>query len=243
MKIHALSIALSAAALLCACVQEQKLEFAKGGGVEKQELLPSEDPGQQAVFTLSGDALSLREVMTGSPYVFSEQDDIYLKSTIYHPSVDAEGKASLDVPQAASGEYIMFLYPQGSRFWFTVPEEAPFSGLVIPYSQFYGTTAELFAQYPMLAESTGDGTVTFKELISAVSVQVSGETSLASVHLRNNSTQQVQKANLAGIAAYTVDGTYELTEGVNFVNLNCTNHGEGVPVTTEGKTFYLLIAP
>ena len=243
MRRHSLFQVLLATGLLCACVQEQKLEFAKGGGVEKQDLLPPEEPGQLDGFILSGDALSMREVISGRPYAFSEQDEIYLKSTIYHPSVDAEGRAGLDVPQAASGEYIMFLYPQGSRCWFTVPEEAPFSGLVIPYSQFYGTTAELFGQYPMLGEPAGDGTVTFREVLGAVSVQVSGDTKLASVHIRNNSTGQTQKANLAGIASYTVDGTYELNEGVNFVNLNCTNHGEGVQVTAQGKTFYLLVSP
>ena len=243
MRRHSLFQVLLATGLLCACVQEQKIEFAKGGGAEKQAMLPSEEPGNLAGFALSGEEYSLREVISGSAHVFSEQDDIYFKSAIYHPTVGAGGSASLDVPEASSGEYIMFLYPEGSRFWFSNPETAPFSGLIIPYSQFYGTTAELFAQYPMIAESSGAGAVSFKELIGAVSVQVSGEGSLASVHLQNNSTQQVQKANLAGVASFTVDGNYELTEGVNFVNLNCTRYGEGVPISASGKTFYLLVAP
>ncbi|MBR6055159.1 MAG: hypothetical protein IKP46_07465 [Bacteroidales bacterium] len=236
---------LGAAFLLLSCTQEQKLDFARGGGVEKQSPMPEEEAGAEAGFSVGTEEASLREVIGAGAHVFSEEDEIYLKSAIYSPKMGDDGKVYLDVPEATSGDYLMFLYPGGSRFWFSAAEDAPLKGLIIPYSQMYGTTAELLAQYPMMAASSGggDGSLVFRELIGAVSVRVSGSGRLASVHLASRSTAGTVEDNLAGIASYTADGEYTLTEGVDFINLNCTNDGAGVEISPDGKTFYLLIAP
>ena len=243
MRRQCLYVAALALPLFFSCTQEQKINFAKGGGEQSSSLIPEDTSGDRSDFTLGSGTMTLREVISGKAHSFAADDEIYLKSNIYHPTVDTEGKVSLDVPSSEGGEYIMFLYPKGSRFWFSSAEEAPLKGLIIPYSQFYGTTAELFGQYPMKAVYAGSGDLEFKELIGAVSIEVKGDVSLASVHIQNKSAEHSVRSNLAGIADYTVDGDYELTEGVNFINLNCTNYGEGVKVTSEGKKFYLLMAP
>lgn len=243
MRRRILYIAVLVLPLILSCTQEQKIDYAQGGGEHTSPEIPEDTSGDRSDFSPGSGTMTLREVISGKAHSFSEADEIYLKSNIYHPTVDPEGNVSLDVPSSSGGEYIMFLYPQGSRFWFISEEEAPLKGLIIPYSQFFGTTAELLAQYPMKAVYSGSGNLEFQELISAVSVEVRGDAALASVHLQNNSSEQSERSNLAGMADYNLDGEYELSEGVNFVNLNCTNYGEGVRITEDGKKFYLLIAP
>lgn len=231
--------------VLSSCVQEKMLEYARGGGVEKTSPMPEESAGKQASVPAGSEAGSLRERITGKAHVFSARDEIYFRSSIYHPVTDESGNVRINVPSASSGDYILFLFPEGSRFWFASPEEAPLDGLIIPYSQIYDSTAVLFSRYPMMAKKaySAEGALEFKELIGAVSVQVSGTGSLASVHLQNNSTERSVKSNLAGYASYTADGNYVLSEGVDFLNLNCTRAGKGVDISNAGKTFYLLIAP
>ena len=230
--------------LLSGCVQEQKTAFARGEGAEKEEQMPESPAGNQAGFSLGTGEGALRVAVGGAAHVFSEADEIYFKSAIYHPTIGETGTANLDIPEATSGEYLMFLFPGGSRFWYSVPEEAPLSGLIIPYSQFYGSTVELLSQYPMIGRHSGTaGSLEFKEILSAVGITVKGDFNAASVHLQNKSARQLVSRNLAGMASLNEDGEFVLTEGVNFVNLNCTDGGSGVPVTSAGKTFYLLLAP
>ena len=231
--------------LLTSCEQEKMTEYARGEGVEKARPMPEDAGGSDASFALAPDEFSLREAIGARAHVFSPEDEIYFKSSLYHPGVDGDGQPRLDVPEAGSGEYLMFLYPKGSRYWFTDAEQAPLKGLIIPYSQFYGTTAALMDSYPMMAEydPAEEGIIRFRELLSAVSVTVRGSGKLASVHLQNKSASQLLENNLAGVASFTTEGNYELTEGVNFVNLNCTDGGKGVEISPSGTTFYLIVAP
>ena len=246
MNRHCILLAAAASALLLlSCEQEKMTDYARGEGVEKATPMPADAEGSAAGFALGTDELPLREAVGAQAHVFSPLDEIYLKSALYHPVVDEEGIPHLDVPEATSGEYLMFLYPQGSRYWFTDAEQAPLKGLIIPYSQFYGTTAQLMETYPMIAEydPAEPGAIHFRELFSAVSVTVRGTGTLVSVHLQNKSSEQLVERNLAGVASFTEDGRYDLTEGVNFVNLNCTDGGRGVEISPEGTTFYLIVAP
>lgn len=223
-----------------ACKVDKKVDFAKGGGVEQESVLPLVPEGGMVRFTLATDNESLRKKVGGYGHIFSSEDEIYVKSNVYHPGVSGEGYAYLEMPESATGTYKMFCYPQGSKFWYVEGGEYPLKDLIIPYSQFYGTTVNELAEYPLYgeySEATGNR-MNFKEVISALDITLRGSAKIASVHIENKVADQY----LAGIASYTLENGYGLDEGVNFVNLNCTNDGAGVALTASGEHFYLLLS-
>lgn len=246
MKTGANFLILSAALFaVLSCQQDEKLDYAKGKGVEQQEEMPAAPDGGKVDFTISAEDSSLRSVIGTGAHEFSAEDRIYLRSDYYSPIIGEDGTARIDVTEAASGNYQLFCFPKGSTYWYHNDGSNPLKDLVIPYSQFYRTTAEKLALYPLYGSFYGgsEKKIVFKEVISAVGITLSGNARIASVHLQNKADSQLVSDNLAGIAAFDPAEGYVLTEGVDFVNLNCTDGGQGVPVTDEGKTFYLVLSP
>lgn len=234
-----------AALTLVSCQDDMKLQYAKGDGIEKEQELPGVPDGEQARFTVTTQEGSLRSVIGTGPHVFSAEDRIYLRSEYYTPVVEEDGTVHLEVEQAASGEYQLFCFPKGSGYWFRGAGENPLQDLVIPYSQFYRSTVDSLAYYPLYASVEGnlsDG-IQFREVISAVGISLSGTARIASVHLQNKAGAKEVSDNLAGVAAFDPERGYVLQEGVDFVNLNCTDGGKGVQLSPSGKTFYLVLAP
>lgn len=227
------------------CQPDMKLQYAMGGGVEKDETLPAESEGKKTNFSISSETGSLRETIGAGRHEFSSEDVIYLRSEYYSPEVGEDGSISLNVGTVSSGSYLLFCFPKGSRYWYRSKDGNPLGDLVIPYSQFYRSTVDSLKYYPLYSRYEGGsgGNLEFKEIVAAVGITVKGSATLASVHLQNKSTDQTLSDNLAGIASFDLQDGYVLQEGVNFVNLNCTDGGKGVSVNGEGKTFYLLVAP
>lgn len=227
------------------CQQDEKIDYAKGKGVEQQEEMPDAPEGDKADFRISSEDSSLRSVIGTGAHEFSSEDKIYLRSDYYSPIIGEDGTARIDVTEAASGNYQLFCFPKGSTYWYHNDSGNPLKDLVIPYSQFYRTTAEKLALYPLYGRFDGgsEHKIVFKEVISAVGITLSGNARIASVHLQNKADTQLVTDNLAGIADYDPAQGYVLVEGVDFVNLNCTDGGQGVSISDEGKTFYLVLSP
>lgn len=250
MKLRKSYIPLLASALLAgafsACKADKKVEYAKGG-VDQETVLPLVPEGGLVRFSLATDPESLRKRVGGGSHSFSSEDEIYVKSDVRHPGIAADGSAYLEVPESATGTYKMFCYPQGSKAWFLPDGQYPLRDLIIPYSQFYGRTAQELASYPMFAEyseATGSR-MDFKEVVSALEITLKGSARIASVHIENKDDSDDGTDHLAGIASYTLDNGYVLDEGVNFVNLNCTDDGaggSGVALSASGTRFFLLLS-
>ena len=236
--------ALVAALSLASCVPDMKEQYARGTGLEKDSAMPEAPEGDRVSHLLSTEESSLRKIITGQDHEFTQADEVYLRSAFYEPVRKEDGSLSLDLPDL-EGQYKMFCLPEGSTYWYVDGAEYPMKDLVIPYSQFYKSTADSLRFYPLYAEagSAGDGSIVFKEVISAVGVIVKGDAKIASIHLRNKAAEQVVTNNMAGVASYDPQDGFRLQEGVNFVNLNCTEGGNGVPINSEGTVFYLLLAP
>ena len=236
------AIALMSMAVL-SCV-DPKVDYAKGGGIEQETVMPLVPEGGMVRFYLDAESGSLRTSVGGSKHTFSSSDEVYVKSTVYNPIMSSDGAAYVDIPESKTGTYKMFCYPQASKDWFLPGGEYPLRDLIIPYSQFYETTVDQLATYPMLgeySEATGNKMV-FKEVIAALDITLKGNAKIASVHVRNKATEEDVAHNLAGVASYDLEKGYVLYEGVNFVNLNCTNDGDGVKITDGGTHFYLLLS-
>lgn len=227
-----------------ACVPDMKEQYALGQGLEKDSVMPDPPKGDRSNHQLSTEDGSLREIISGKAHEFSVRDQVYLRSAFYNLESREDGEPYLDLPKSP-GEYRLFFLPEGSRYWFRPGGEYPMKDLVIPYSQFYKSTTDSLRLYPMYAETNPGRSdrIVFKEVISAVGITISGEARLASVHLENKAAEDDNSSNMAGVANYDPERGYVLQEGVNFVNLNCTEGGNGVAITPGGKTFYLLLAP
>lgn len=227
------------------CQPDMKLQYAMGGGIEKEQTMPEVPDGNSMQFVIGTQEGSLRAQIGTGAHVFSSQDRVYLRSEYYSPTVDSEGNVRLDVTEVSSGKYQMFLFPKGSRYWYRPGEDIPLKNLVIPYSQFYRSTVDSLAYFPFYGEynGTAGGSVVFKDVISAVGIILRGNARIASVHLKNKSESHLLSDNLAGVASFDPVKGFVLEEGVDFVNLNCTDGGAGVPVTSSGKTFYLVLSP
>ena len=224
--------------LLVSCLKDKKLEYALGEGVEKEQAMPQEPAPGGRGFGLSVEEGSIRSILNGKPFSLGADDLFYLHSAFYKPMVGDDGSISLDVTPSSSDEYMLFCMPRGSRYWFREGMETPLKDLIIPYSQFYRSTADSLASYPLYGKySSGEG-ISLREVISAVAVQVNGSGKLASVHLAYKGEK-----NIAGVASFDPENDYTLDEGVNFVNLNCTDGGNGVVLSPAGSTFYLIMAP
>ena len=227
------------------CKENMKLQYAKGGGVEKEQVMPDSPETQRIGFTISTEEVSLRSVVGTGAHSFSPEDRIYFRSSYFAPRVRDDGSVQLDVESAESGNYRLFCLPKGSDYWYRAKDGNPMKELVIPYSQIYRQTVDSLAFFPLYGQysGAGDGQVVFREILSAVGIMLSGHARIASVHLQNNAAPVDVTANMAGVASYDPDKGFVLSEGVDFVNLNCTDGGQGVSVTEEGKTFYLVMAP
>ena len=247
MRLNSLHILLSLAStvLLCACQDDIKLQYAKGDGVETDQPMPPAPQGDQTRFSLQTEEGALRSIIGTGAHEFSSDDRFYLRSEYYEPSVGEDGSVYLDVSSAASGNYNLFCFPKGSKYWFRSSEDNPLDNLVVPYSQFYRSTVDSLRYYPLYGnhDDTQAGGLVLREVISAIGITVRGEARIASVHLQNKASSDLVSDNLAGIASFDPEKGYVLKEGVNFVNLNCTDGGKGVSITSSGKTFYLIVSP
>lgn len=231
------------ALLLVSCQPDIKLQYAQGSGVEKEQGLPDVPEGNTAGFTVSAEG-TLRSTIGAGDAAFLPEDLFYLRSEYFSPTVAEDGTVRLDVTEASSGDYLFFCLPRGSRHWYRSEEELPLRGLVIPYSQFYRSTVDSLALFPFYARKEGgSGSVEFKEILAAVGITLSGNADIASVHLQNKAGAGNLSDCMAGVLAFDPQGGFVLEEGVDFVNLNCTDGGRGVSLTPEGKTFYMVLAP
>lgn len=245
MRLNAIHILLSASLAIVSCQPDTKLQYAQGGGIEKDQSMPEVPKDAQQAFSITTEEGSLRAIIGTGAHVFSTQDRIYLRSAYYTPTLDGDGVARLDVSQAESGQYQLFCFPKGSKYWYRSTGDNPLEDLVIPYSQFYRSTVDSLTYYPLYGQYSGSdsGAIVFKEVIAAVGITLSGNAHIASIHLNNNAATGTLADNMAGVAAFNPETGFTLKEGVNFVNLNCTDGGQGVAISEGGKTFYLVLAP
>lgn len=226
------------------CHADDKVQLAKGEGIEKEQVMPDIPEGDKSSFTLTTEENSLRSVIGTGSHEFTPGDRIYLRSEYYSPVIDPEdGSASVEVALAQSGNYQMFCFPKGSKYWYRSNGDNPLSKLVVPYSQFYRSTVDSLKLYPLYAGFDGQGTIVFKEVISAVGITLRGNAKVASVHLQNKADTYLPSENLAGVASFDPQKGFVLDEGVDFVNLNCTDGGKGVSLSEDGTTFYLVLSP
>ena len=147
---------------------------------------------------------------------------------------DASGNWYCDVESTVSNSYSAVLLTSKSSAWFG---STAYKDVKVPYSQFYQSTLSSMSSFPLYAEyseSTGN-VLSFAGGFSLLDLVVSGNANLTSVKVK-----AVGGERIAGIAAYLPSKRqFQISEGLDFVVLNCMGAGAGTPI--KDKNFHLFI--
>ena len=161
---------------------------------------------------------------------------VSVNGSTYDVKTDAAGRNYIEVDEAADKKYEAALYKSASSKWYgaSVSED-----VIIPMSQFWGTTKANFDSYPMYASyspQTGN-ILTFSDGVAALKLKLNGSASISSVKVRAVGGEPVSGK------ASAVDGVLSLTETVDWAVVNCTDNGSfvnlsaTVPVIISAGTY------
>ena len=140
---------------------------------------------------------------------------------------------------AASGDtYDAVLLTRFSASWY---DGTPYKDLIVPFSQFRSATRAAFKNYPRYASySKENGNVLiFKDAVALLDLRIKGSGSLSSVKVLSPAGEII-----AGKAACTPSKPgLQMTEGLNFAVVNCTESGKFFPISAEGTSVPVILAP
>lgn len=186
-------------------------------------------------FRISED-MGLRKAI-GVPDMDLTGAKVVVNGQSYGVKTDPEGTYYIEVKESKGGVYSAALCPTGADKWY---KGTPFTGLTIPFSQFYGLTAESLRSYPMFAQydkAKGDR-LEFKDIFSVIDLNLLGEDkSIASIKVETAADELI-----AGAGPNFPKEGFKVEKGVDYAVLNCTNHGKGVNLDGN-RHFYLVVAP
>ncbi|MBO4670647.1 MAG: metal-dependent hydrolase [Bacteroidales bacterium] len=143
----------------------------------------------------------------------------------------------IEVPVAADGKYDAVLMGPDASAWCGTD---PFSGVAVPYSQFWSTTKAAYASYPRYLGWSADmgGTLNFTDCLSLVNLRIKGTGSISSVKIK-----AIGGERLSGRASYSRGSGFSLTEGLDWAVVNCTEHGSFVPLGSDAVSIPVFISP
>ena len=150
---------------------------------------------------------------------------------------DTDGRYFIEAPAAADSKYTAALLGPDASTWCG---SDPFSGVPVPYSQFWSATQAAYPSYPRFLSWSSEmgNTLNFSDCLSLVNLRLKGSASISSVKIRALAGER-----LSGMAAYTPESGLGLTEGLDWAVVNCTEHGNFVPLASEAISIPLFISP
>lgn len=190
------------------------------------------DEGKERIY-LSAESSSTRKALGITPDTFTEYS-LEVNGTSSTISKDASGKFYADVIKA--DRYNAVLKLKGTSIWYG---SSAYFDLIIPYSQFIGTTAEDMKKFPLYASAeSGEGIFEFGDGFSVLDIKPKGSGTIVSIKVKSTG------AKLAGTGSYiSSNKTILLSEGLDFAVMNCTGRiGTGTPLSS-GKSFPIIVAP
>ncbi|MCQ2114729.1 MAG: metal-dependent hydrolase [Bacteroidales bacterium] len=157
----------------------------------------------------------------------------------YTPAKDEKGQLFVEVPEAASGTYSAVYYNTVSKKFYGTSANID---VKIPHSQFHLVTMQSLQDYPMYSSYTKEtgNKLVFKDGFALVDLALTGSAAINSVNVKN-----VALSMMTGLASYKPStGSFAMTKGVGYAQLNCTRDGSNVPLAEgSAKHFYVMVAP
>ena len=233
-----LLLALSAAALMLGCEKVDGGNEGSSNGTPADKGQPISVVDGQVRFYLDYDAPnSVREAfgLSGDDFTGCK---LNVNGTDYTIYPDDSGNWYADVEAMSNDIYNAVLLTRNSAKWFG---SSAYKDLAVPHSQFWSLTRASFKDFPRYASyNESDGNVLkFSDAVALLDIRVKGSGKLASVKVRS-----VKGEVLAGKAVYSPSrNSLQMTEGVDFAVVNCTEKGEFVSIGEEGVSVPVVIAP
>ncbi len=167
------------------------------------------------------------------------ESKVLVNGAEYSVSLDGGGNPYILVEAAASSIYEAVLLSSQSEKWYV---DSPYSGVVLPCSQFESRSTSTIASFPMYAtyKKANGRTLVFDDGFALLHLRLRGAAEIVSVRVESEG-----RYDLAGkVTSMPATGEYKVEKGVGFVALNCTNEGAYVPITSASyHDFYMMIAP
>ena len=157
----------------------------------------------------------------------------------YDVEFDNNNRPYVRVEYNALGNYRAVLLPSESAKWY---HNSPYKDVILPCSQFDSrakTTIRSFPMYATYDKANGQNFV-FDYGFALLRLRLKGDADVVSVR-----AELTNRYDLSGFVAKVSDyGEYEVSEGMNFVALNCVNNGNFVALNGDlYRDFFLMIAP
>lgn len=148
------------------------------------------------------------------------------------------GSYYVEAPKSADDSYTAALLAPDAEKWCN--PENPFENIIVPGSQFWNTTLADYSSYPRFASIApgAEKTLEFKDKLSVANVTVKGSGSISSVKIRAKGGERI-----SGRASYDAANGFVLTEGFDWAVVNCTNHGQFAPMSSDGISIPVFFLP
>ena len=157
----------------------------------------------------------------------------------YDIALDGNDMPYILVDYVETGVYEAVLLASQSKQWYG---NTPYKSVVLPCSQFENRSSATISSFPMYAtyNKTNGRTLVFDDGFAVLHLRLRGKADIVSVR-----AEAEGRYDLSGrVATVPATGEYSVTQGTNFVALNCTNNGAYVSLNNYTyHDFYLMIAP
>lgn len=219
-------------------VDRNMIQPMKALDVRGDTILDIEENDGKVLFYLAERSYGIRS-LSGIAKRDWSASKVVVNGVEYDVNLDNEARPYVVVEASPSNSYEAVLLSPQSEQWYS---ESPYSGVVLPCSQFESRAANAIASFPMYAtyKKMNGRTLIFDDGFALLRLCLRGNAEIVSVRI-----EAENRYDLAGkVAAVPTSGEYSIDEGVNFVALNCTNEGSYVALERASyRDFYLMIAP
>lgn len=236
MKCKLIYSALTMLCMLSAAVSCDGASGTKGGDNIKPEDVKPGDPivvvdGKVRFYVdIDGSASRLQTGMSKEA-ILEKASAVYVNGTKYDLTADDSGSLYADVLENARGTYRASLSLAEAPEWF---DGTP-TKITVPTTQFWteGESLPGFPMYGAYSEATGNK-LFMSDALGVLNLKINGSGSIVSVKLLCDGTA------MSGIFMKDGDKFISSEQANDYVVLNCTNGGVGVPM---GSSFNLSLVP
>ena len=209
--------------------------------IERNTILPMANflIGDEKVRVYLSEKANATRTATTIPARDWSESSVEIDGEIYSVRLTPENEPYVNVPAKKLNSGMAVLYASNSDMRY---DTTPFEGVKMPYSQFQNNSKATIASFPMYAKSTSGNQLVFNDGFALLQLRLKGAS--AGVEIVSVKVDNLAEGALAGISNVDENGAFDVTNGMDFAVLNCTNYGEFTPLSTSTATdFYVMVAP
>lgn len=166
-------------------------------------------------------------------------DSIRVNGKYYSITKNNDGNYCITVEESADGTYQAVW---GATRPTSFVAKGGITKVWIPYSQFYKSTINNLASYPLYAstKTSEENRLVFADGYALLDLVVKAK----NIYVSSIRVENTKEEKIAGPASYSYPKqSLQTSEGKNFVVLNTTNAGKYVRIMPKGEHFYIPILP